>query len=1059
MVSVFALRARATSAVALMTTVAAALAFALVAAPAVAQDAAKRAADQQFAAAAALHNLKDYAAAADEWSKFLKTHAGDPRTSDARHYLGVCRLLTEDYPAAIAAFQELLKADPKFKDAANSQLYLGMAQFNAGRRGDAAQSDAAAATLGDLLKKQPEGKHVAQALYYRAEALYGRNRKEEAEKLYARVVEDHADDPLFADALYARGVALDELGRRPEAEATYADFLKRFPQHELTTDVNVRRADLLFASGKPAEAEKLFASAAATAGYKDADYALFRAAACKYQRQDYAAAMAAYDELPQRFPRSTHRDEALLAAGKSAYFAGDHAAAVARLQDIAEGADVRAAEAAHWAGRALLKQKKPDEALRLVEAAIKSTAESKFAAQLALDRADALYEVDGRRADALAAYQAVVENFDDDTVVPHARYLASYTALELGRNDEARKLAEAFLKQYAKHSLRVDVLYVHAEALLRAGRNDDAADAYATLLSAAGERDDRNLWIVRRALALSLAGRHSDVVALLDADTLKSLDDAQRAEALHLRGLSRQAAKEYAVAADDFRRALQAAPRRPQADDTMLALAETLRLSGDAAGALGALNDLRKTFPQSKLLDTAEYRIAELAYAAGDLKAAEAAYRRVLDQHAGSPLAPHARYGLAWSLLGEQDASGAASALDELLRGKLPADLAAKARYARALANQQLKRFEPAIADLTEFLKSKPTGTELADALYVQGLCEEGLGRNDAAAATFERLLAAAPKYSGAPKALYELGWIHKSAGRAKESSAAFARLAQEHPQSELVAEALFHVGEDAYARKDYAAAIDAYFDAREKADSDELEEKAAHKLGWTYFHRGNHPKAEEWFAFQRSSFPKGPLAGDAAFMQAEAQFKQGKYKDALAAYLAVKSPQGADFAVLALLHAGQSAAQLEQWKQSLQLLDNAIAQFPETPYLPEINYERGWAQHNLGDDAAALKLFEGVTEQTDREVAARARYMIGEIYFTQKKHDEAVRHFIKAAYVYAYPEWQARSHFEAGRCFEVLGKLEQAKQSYQEVVSKFGKYEEAELAKQRLAALAKSGS
>ena len=188
--------------------------------------------------------------------------------------------------------------------------------------------------------------------------------------------------------------------------------------------------------------------------------------------------------------------------------------------------------------------------------------------------------------------------------------------------------------------------------------------------------------------------------------------------------------------------------------------------------------------------------------------------------------------------------------------------------------------------------------------------------------------------------------------------------------------------------------------------------------------------------------------------MAGEAAFKQEKYKEALAEYAKVKQPQGADFTLLALLHGGQAAAQLQDWKQSQTLLDAAATQFPQSPYLPEINYERGWALQNLGQDDEALKLYETVTTQTDREIAARARFMVGEIHFNKKNHAEAVRHFFKTAYGYGYPEWQARAQFEAGRCFEVLGKLQQAKQSYQEVVDKYSKSEEAELAKKRLSEL-----
>ncbi|MCE9606546.1 MAG: tetratricopeptide repeat protein [Planctomycetia bacterium] len=1024
-----------------------------------AQTPASSAANLQFNTAGGLHNRQAFDLAADEWAKFIQSFPQDKRVAEASHYLGICKLQTKDYAGAIAAFERLIALDPKFELIASSRLYLGMAQFNAAQAGKAELFAAAEKTLAALLTSHPTGKHLPQTVYFEAEALYAQNKKAPAADLYRRFVTEFAADPLLPDALYALGVTLDELGRGAEAQAAYVEFLTKFPKHALRVDVDVRRAELLSAAGDLDAAEKIFASAAATPGYDAADYALLRQAGCLYDRKRFAEAAAVYDALPKSFPGSQYKAAALLAAGKSDYFAGNYPAVAAKLAPLADGKGDAAAEASHWAGRALLKSKQPADAALRFAAALRNSPASKFAPQLMLDLADALYEQPERRAESLAAYKAVYEKFPADPLAPQARYLASFMALELGRNDEARDLAVAFLKLPAGTgaNLRNDVLYINAEALLRAGKHESAVTAYDELFAAVPtQHADRAKWIVRRALALSLAGKHAGVIDSLakQADLLG--DPALKSEARHLLGLSRQATNDYAGAIADFRAALQAAPERLGSDDTLLALAETNRLAGNAAGAQAALSEFLAKYPKSRLRDTAEYRSAELAYAAGDLKGAEAAYRRVLDGYPQSTLVPYARYGLSWALIGQGDAAGAITALDGLLKSAAPAELAAKARYARALAHQQLEHFDLAIADLNEFLKSKPTGKDLTDAYYVLGLCQEGIGKNTDALATFEKLLQSDTRYAGTPKVLYEIGWIRKNAGNAKESAAAFGRLAKEFPQSEQAAEALFHVGEEAYARKDYAAAVDAYYDAREKSDSAELTEKSAHKLGWSYFHQDKFPKAEEWFRFQQKNFPNGKLAQDAAFMEGESQFKQAKYKEALASYTRVKSPQGPDFALLSLLHAGQAAAQLEDWSGSLQLLDAAAQLNPKSPYLPEINYERGWAKYQSGAADEALAIFEKVTEETDREIGARARFMIGEIYFTRKNHTEAVKHFFKVAYGYAYPEWQARSQFEAGRCFEVLGKLDQAKRSYQEVVDKYSKYEEAALAKKRLADLGK---
>ena len=86
---------------------------------------------------------------------------------------------------------------------------------------------------------------------------------------------------------------------------------------------------------------------------------------------------------------------------------------------------------------------------------------------------------------------------------------------------------------------------------------------------------------------------------------------------------------------------------------------------------------------------------------------------------------------------------------------------------------------------------------------------------------------------------------------------------------------------------------------------------------------------------------------------------------------------------------------------------------------------------------------------------------MIGEILFEKKEYKEAVRNFFKVAYGYGYPQspepvkvWQASASYEAGRCFEVLKMIDQAKKSYREVVEQYPTSDKAPLARTRLESL-----
>jgi tetratricopeptide (TPR) repeat protein len=176
----------------------------------------------------------------------------------------------------------------------------------------------------------------------------------------------------------------------------------------------------------------------------------------------------------------------------------------------------------------------------------------------------------------------------------------------------------------------------------------------------------------------------------------------------------------------------------------------------------------------------------------------------------------------------------------------------------------------------------------------------------------------------------------------------------------------------------------------------------------------------------------------------------------------------------LRLLHGGQSAAQLKQWKESLALLGEIPTKYPESPILPEAHYELGWARQNSGDLAGALQDFEIAATKSRDAVGARARFMMGEIQFEKKAFDDAVREFQRAMFGYGgenapaeTKNWQAKSGFEAGRCAEVQinetkdpavkAKLvADAKRFYGFVVEKHAGHELAADAKKRLDVLNK---
>jgi cellulose synthase operon protein C len=1022
------------------------------------------AATGQYVVAVGLQNREAYDLAIDAWGSFIKAHPADSRVNKARHYLGVCYYCAADnawkgnqlesavksLDAAQQTLEAVVKIAPGFDLLEDTYLFLGLAQFKRAEIAAdqppkqpelaAAQYTAAAATFDKLLKSFPQSKNLAQVYYYRGECAYHLGQKAESVAFYSQALTKSPDDKLEPAIMYALGVTQEELKQWEAAGKTYDDYIKKYSNHRNLSEIIMRRGETLFQVRQYQAAADWFAAAAARPGFEAADTSTMRQAVALAYLGKQAQAGDILAGVFTRFPNST-RLPVVLKTG--------HALAAKLITD----------------GNA-------KEALALVEKLLPHAEGREGAAALAMDRADAVAAIPGRQAESPALYYSVAGKFPKDPVAPQAMYLAGYGAMTQGDFATALQYADAFLAAYATHALAADVRYVAAESRLQLGKYDEAEKLYAELLQANPQHRDVDIWKVREGTALRLQKKYAELIALLQPVASQIKNAEVRGEALFLIGSSQAEQKQYAEAVQSLEAALAAAPRWRQADDTLLVLGQAYYREKNGAKASETLKKLVADFPQSKVLDRAHFALGEYAAAANDLKAAEAEYRQVAEKWPRSSLVPYALRGLGWALFDQKEYAAAEEAFNSLVEKYPDQQQKLRGLYARGLARHHLGKFTESAVDLQAFLAAggiEPA--EKSDARYVLGLSQVGQKKLEEAVTTFRALLSEDPKYSVADKVYYELAWALKSAGREKESIETFAELIKQCPTSSYAGESQFCVGEAAYKDHKYPTAAAAYAAALEKAGKSDLGEKAAHKLGWAYYRLDSAAEAQQAFSYQRATWPKGPLAADATFMEAECLFKQKKFSDALATYERVKDTSSADFQVLSLLHSAQALDTLalamvrpdqeeqrrETWKKGLALIDRLIKENPETAYKPEALYERGWALQNLGRFDEAMADYQQVLDklgESKAEAAARAQFMIGQIQFQQKKHADAVTSFYLVFYRYPFPQWQADAAFEAAKCFEALHKRAQAIKQYQELVEKFPQSDKVPAAKSRIEAL-----
>ena len=1022
------------------------------------------AAIRQYRDAVLFQNRGDYDLAVDEWQVFLKRFKGDALEGNALHYAGVCYLQLKNYEEARKAFETVLREFPKLDLLDQTHLNLGLTWYSLAQAGQKDLYAKAAGAFDTVRTKYPNSPQLPQALFYLGESLYAQGKPKEAIAAWSELNSRFPKHELRADALYAMGVTQEEVSEHAEAGKAYDALLANYPKHRNATEVGMRKGETLFAAGQFAEAEKRFAAAAAAQNFALADHATLRRGASLYEQKKYAEAAEVYASIPTRFKQSKYVPAAMLAAGSTYYLAGQHEKAQSWLDQAFRAGGATSTEAAHWLARTLLKRSQPAEALKVVEAALPKAGGSSFEAHLLMDRADALYEISERRGEAVAAYAQFAEKFAKDALAPQAAYMAAFGSLKTADYKAALNYSQAFLRSYSGHELTPDVKYVAAESHLLEKNYAEAAKLYEELLAANSNHADAQQWLVRHALALQLLGQHDRVIQSLQSAVAKLKFPETLAEAQHLLGNAYLELNNFGEAAKAFSASLAASPKWRQADEALLNLSRAYRGQDNLKAAIETVNRLIKEYPKSNIIDRANFRLGEYAYAAKDYETAMRQYRAVIDGYPQSALVPHALYGLAWSELSLQNYDRAEETFTAVAYRYANHELAIRSRYARASARQQLQNFSGALEDVDAFLATNPPAEEKADALYLKALCQVGLQQFEPAIATLRSIREQWPEYKSTDKVLYELGWALKSSGKEAEAAEVFGTIATQQSQSPLAAEALFHVGEFRYhQQKDYKGAAQAYFQAQKQAGRSEIAEKAQHKLAWAYYQLGDYPGAQQTFESQLAGFSQGTLAADAQFMIGECLLKQNKSKEALASYQkALKGKlTSKDFEALALLHAAQCASREKQWEQSLTFVDRLLEQHPDSEYRHEGVFELASVQQNLGKLDNAAEQFETVAEESNSEIGARARFMLGEIQFAKKDHKEAIRNFFKVAYGYGHPSspeafhvWQAAATYEAARCFEVLKSPDRAKKLYAELIQSYPKSDKAPLAKQRLSAL-----
>ena len=473
-----------------------------------------------------------------------------------------------------------------------------------------------------------------------------------------------------------------------------------------------------------------------------------------------------------------------------------------------------------------------------------------------------------------------------------------------------------------------------------------------------------------------------------------------------------------------FEELLLAFPAFPERREVQMALASAYLELGSYPAAISALQQLQKSDPQGELGAVIRRQLARAYERNGDYQASLGLYEQLLSTHPSAAYADSMKLAKA-RLLRRLNRPEEAVALFERLRRSSIAAVASAASRAAGDHHFAAGRFDRAFAS---YEAGKGTTVD-----GLRAVCLYKLGRADAAKKIAGSVLDNVPK-GGAWYWILTLESgrhylrVHNY-GRALKIFRGAKKQAEKtsavSPGFEIPDEELVKITEDPAAAASYFVVTALW----EQNLREPTEERAARAL-----------EAQVQFARKH---------GESAF-GANVHLRLGHYYrgvlkqllPAAGAFRHVVDGTGSDaqkqeaFWSLLLCY-----RDLFEWDEARRIARRLLEQYPDHPRANAVHLEIGYILKERGQYSQAIDYLEGVLEWARGDIAAQARYYIGESFQRMGRYRDAIEAYYRVSFHGSgvFAGWINSADFKRAQCHEELGELAQAASIYDRIIRREG--------------------
>ncbi len=1044
-----------------------------------------------------------YDNALKQWNDFLKKYPKSTMALEAKYNRGLCFYELQKYEEAKRDLDEVLKSGDKASKKAEALLFCGLSSERLTEKNPAMAKDAQVC-FETLIKEFPDSDYVLYAKFNLAKLFEKMNNLVEAKKLFDEIWQKSPDYEFAPEAYLKSGYILFKQKSYEPCIKLATEFSQKWNnRHPDVYNAAVLAGDALYITGNYAEAEKQYAFACNPKAegidkFEQMDYALYNRGVCLVLLREYAKAAEQFSEMLTRFPKSNYVPEATLACGDACWKNSDVKKAKEYLLKASDN-DKTSAKANLLLAEIFYKENDNQQALKRIdltpELQFKCLPTEPEARQTAVRQACVLRASIFFKSNDTQRLQTCVKlcnnisaQWSDNPSAPWAAFLAAQAEYKLEQFEKAVDHCRKVQTQWKGSIYHLDSQILEALCLIQLQQYKEAGNLYYSLYKNNPNDNRRFEWLVSTCKMLDLFEQYETIYKILPKEIPNIKSNVLRPEALYLSGKAACELNRLDYAMNALRFCREKYPDYSGMDKVLFVQGLVYEKQDNNGKALETFQKILDDYPESTVRQGAASRMTQLYRVMGNFKAALDQADSIIAQDVNSTYRPGAIIDSMFILVQNDMWDQALKRGDLFIKDYPQNENVVEAYRLRALCKYNLKMYGEAVDDCRKGLETAQK-QELLDKwelllrqLEVSSLAQQD-DKIDETRKAFDAFMDAKKRLdksvANEDSVIYLYANALYKAGKKDDANKQYKYLFDNYKTSPYRFESAFSLGQAAIALKRIDKAKELFTFAINGSDA-AAAIKSAHKMGWIYYGEKSYEEAFKQFVraaeIYDASSKEVSLPGvddvvlDSRVMAAECLYWQKKFAEALTRFKDL-SELPIQYRAMKALRTAQCSLETGDFELAASQIDSVLdennAIVPELEqtskkWEPALQHLRAkiWFKTNQKDKAE--KLFEQIVKQnedvdpanvpeTSFLAIAESWFYLGELTFQKEAYRDAIPKYYNVIYGYKFPDLQADACYEAARCFEAIKQVNQARNMYQMIVTKFPNSPKAPIAANKL--------